>query len=54
MHSLLPSCTRSTLATILLVLSGMLAKSYLCVLTYYCRILFVSKGEMRDEINFPQ
>lgn len=30
----------------------MVAKSNLCLLTYDYRILFVSKGEMRDEINF--
>ena len=31
----------------------MVAKSYLWLLTYDYRILFVSKGEMRDETNFP-
>ena len=30
----------------------MVAKSNLCLLTYDYRILFVSKEEMRDEINF--
>lgn len=52
MHSLLPAHTCSTLAMALSVLSIMVAKSNLCLLTYDYRILFVSKGEMRDEINF--